>query len=95
MARRSDIIRSAYETYYGPGGVARGVDPEVAADLGYVVPEDVTESYIKEAAASLSPEELTETVRNTGAAVCGDCLEVIPCQHIREDRNGRRYTVGY
>lgn len=32
--------------------------------------------------------------KSAGQTICGDCAEVIPCQHVGIDRNGNRYTRG-
>ncbi len=30
-----------------------------------------------------------------GGIVCGDCAQVIPCQHAGIDENGKGYTIGH
>jgi hypothetical protein len=73
------------------------MDTEVAADLGYAVDSDAFAQHVssgQEVAALTSEASATERDAKIGGFVCGDCLQIAPCLHISEDKNGIRRSIG-
>ena len=70
------------------GGQTDGIGQDVAADLGFETPEDVTELYEN------LPEAQRQAVDTIGDVICGECAQVIPCAHAGVDGRGRGFTRG-
>lgn len=72
------------------GGLTDGVTEEAFAEQTGAQTYDETVEVIE------SVRSRKETVAaSAGQVVCGDCAEVIPCQHVGIGRNGKPYTRGY
>lgn len=83
-------------------GDTDGFTPEQAEDLGFTVHPDDLEHIIENSkTGNETADSQAETSRrekagaSAGQTICGDCAEVIPCQHVGIGRNGKPYTRGY
>lgn len=65
-----------------------GFDPEVAADLGFITPENA-EDQLNSALATAEGLRQPTTAKKVGQIICGDCCQVVPCAHATLDKKGR------
>ncbi len=84
-------ITNLTEVYYDNirdnqiGGQTDGISEEVARDIGYLPLEGPQET-----AEVLSPKQ-KKIAKIAGQLICGDCGQVVPCQHT----DGKGRTFGY
>ena len=96
MTNVKELMQVAEENWrdnnFGNGVGHGDVDPAVAADLGYSLPEDMP--GIIERFKSMNPQK-QKVATKAGEVICADCGQVIPCQHAGINSAGAGFTKGY
>jgi len=76
MINSQDIAKAQSDNWNnGPDGV----DPQVMVDLGYTPFEEMPGVF--ESVSGKSREELKPAAKLAGSVTCGDCGQVMPCDH--------------
>ncbi len=90
MTREYELRQVYFDNLRSMGNIS----PEVAEDIGYSPSPEASQAAIESAKAVAA---LSETAKQVGGVICGDCAQVIPCDHFEPDprRKGHYRSVGY